>query len=125
MTQHDRGIGSEAAGGWGQRVLRLLQRQIDDVAGAQQRLPAGEQVVQADPHRDTGVDAGQVEYRFDGLAAVGIGAVRSRQDDQFAALYRCPTHHLCVQQRTRSPQRQRPVQDKAERRAIQRQRCHA
>ncbi len=64
------------------QILGFLQRQVDDVAWMQQRLPAGEQVIEADADRDAGVDAGPADDRRDGLAAMRIGAVRAGQDDQ-------------------------------------------
>ena len=77
------GIRAEVAGGAGADILGFLQWQVDDVTRVQQRLPAGEQVVQANADRDAGIDAGAAYGRLDGLAAMGERAVRSCQDDQF------------------------------------------
>ena len=96
MAEHDRSVGPHGGRGIRAGELSFLQRQIDDVAGMQQRLPSREQIIQPDPDRDAGIDTGDAKQRFDGFAAMRIRTVGAGDDDQFRSLDRRAARQLRI-----------------------------
>ena len=88
MAEHHGGVGPDLGCRAGADVLRLLHRQVDQIARVELRLPAREQVVEADADRHSAIDARHGQYRLDHLAAMRVRAIGTGKDHQLWSIER-------------------------------------